>query len=148
MKLFIREATPSDWLPVRDLMMEIHDKAPYKDIPVSEIDMKRMFVVAAKSENHLTLVVTDKKHNVHGVIVAQVAPNWWGARVATELITYCNQPGWQHKLLKRYKKWAEGRKAQVITVANSSGENPRYERLVKALGFNMAGGIAMSFPQH
>jgi hypothetical protein len=144
MSYFIRDGAPSDWLPVRDLMRELHDKAPYKDVPIHEEDMKRMFKVACISDRHFNIVIADKKHNVVGICVGVVQMNWWGAKAAIELITYSKVAGWQNKLLSRYSKWAKENGAEMISVVNSAGENERYNQLIEKVGFNKIGSVFMT----
>jgi len=148
MSLFIREATPSDWLPVRDLLKEAFDHANYNRIPTDQFTenrVKRTFHVAVVSPNALVLVVTDKKHRIHGIFMAQMALNWWGANTAMELASYCNKPGWMHRLLRRYKAWAEEQGADSVSVINSGG-NERYNTLIERMGFNKVGAAFMAFP--
>ena len=143
MKLFIRKAELSDWLPVKDLLIRLHDSAPYSDVPVNESDMKRTFATTAKSKHAISLVVTDKKHNIHGIMIGVIQPNWWGAKCAIELVTYCEKPGWQDKLLSRYKQWAKEKKAAITTVVNSAGVNERYDKLISKKGFSKTGSVHM-----
>ena len=143
MTLFIREAAGSDWLPVRDLLKKFHKVAPYAPIEYNEPDAKRMFITSASSKKVLSLVVADKKHNIHGLCIATIQLSWWGARTAIELITYCEVPGWQHKLLRLYKKWAKNNNADVVTLVNSNGCNERYNRLANIHGFKQIGSVFM-----
>lgn len=146
-KLFIREAELSDWLPVCDVMKEIHSKAPYGVVEYNEDDAKRIWKLSVVSNRHLSLVVTDKKHRIYGLIMAQTSMNWWGAKVATELVSYTNKPGFMAWLLRRYKRWATEQGCQIVAVVNTSGENERYDRLIEKLGFVKAGTAFMAFPQ-
>ncbi len=147
MKLFIRETELSDWLPVKELLTRLHDKAPYSKVPINYPDMKRTFATTARSKNALSMVVADKKHRIYGVCICITQPNWWGATCSLELVTYCEAPGWQDKLIRRYVKWAKERNIQVITVVNSAGENPRYDNLIQKINFQKTGSVHMMLPE-
>jgi hypothetical protein len=146
-KLFIRNAEPFDWLPVCELMKRIHAESPYSDVEYNEADGKRMFKISCLSQRHLSLVVADKKFKVYGVCVGVIQKNWWGAKTAIELITYTDQPGYQARLLKRYKKWAIDAGAVMVSVVNSYGENEPYDKLIKAIGFNKVGSVHLARPE-
>lgn len=143
MKYDIKLAQPADWGWVKPLLLSVKASAPYKDVPLNELDMKRTFKMATKSRSGLCLVVIDKKKKVHGILMGQILKNWWGARVANELVTYSEVPGTTHKLIKKYRQWAIDNGADVITMVNSSGDNERYEKLISRLGFEKAGGVYM-----
>jgi len=129
-------------------MIEIHGKAPYRDVPYSVNDAKRLFHMATVSKKHLTLVVADNKHRIYGVCIAHVAMNWWGARIASELITYCNVPGWIDKLMRQYLDWAKRSGADVISFMNNAGENPRFDQLIQHKGFIPMGALYMYQPEN
>ena len=136
----IRPATSGDWGWVLPLMKDVHKDAPYNHIDCKVEDMKRTFMTMTRSKTGLAIVVVDKKKKVHGLLMAQVVKNWWGARVANELFTYSQAPRTTHRLIKQYKQWADEQKVDIATMVNTSGENERYEKLISRMGFKKAGG--------
>jgi len=124
-------------------MRKFKDAAPYSVVEGKECDFKRSFKAAAISVNHLTIVVSDEENRIYGICLAQVKRNFWGVLCASELITFSNMNGWTLRLLRCYRDWAKSSDAEMVSVTNTAGENPRYDKLIERLGFNKIGSVFM-----
>jgi len=134
----IREATFDDYETLMPEFKRVHELTPFKNIPIDEDHVRRMFVMAISMPNFFCMVSVDKNDKAKGLVAGLIDVNVFGVKVATDIIV-AGDSGIP-SLLKAFKDWSIGKGAEMFSITEISN-NPRYRKLIEITGLNNAGGI-------
>jgi hypothetical protein len=138
-RLTVASGTPADAVAFVALFLTYRADSLYRDTAVDLGLARRNFLHACADPDHLVLIARDGA-KVVGALVAWSGRNFFGMTAAGDYFTYA-LPGSAATaaLIRRYRDWARARGTAIVSLATSSGANPRYERLIERLGFTRVG---------
>lgn len=131
----LRDATFSDLKYLLPLAHEAHLRSVFKNKAMNEAIMQRNFVVAMNFDDGFAKVV-ERGGKVVGGLVGVISDNHYGIRCAQDLFCYSRYG--TPALLRNFVSWAEVRAVEFIQITDL-GDNQRYQKLLRSLGFRPAG---------
>lgn len=143
--MLIRDARPQDCGAIFALCVEAHAATPYGHIPMNEILVRKSIAYHVGSPSQFCQVV-EVDGRIEGVLIGSVFDNDFGARAASDRITYVREKarGAGGLLIRRFIRWAEKRPhIQIIGQSVSSGGSSarRTGRMLERLGLENVGSI-------
>jgi GNAT superfamily N-acetyltransferase len=138
-RLTVAPGTPADVTAFLALFLTYRADSLYRDTAI-DLDLARAnYRRACADPTSLVLIARDCAQVV-GALVAWSGRNFFGMTASGDYFTYA-LPGSAATaaLIRRYRDWARSRGIAIVSLATSSGPNPRYERLIERLGFTRVG---------
>lgn len=124
--------------PLMPEFEKVHQMTPFKDIPMDEDHMLRMFAMATSMPNFFCMVSVDSMDKPKGLVAGFVDTNVFGVRVATDMLVAGNNG--VPALISSFLNWSIKSGAEMFSLTEISN-NPRYRKLIELSGLKLAGGI-------
>ena len=141
-----REATLRDIPHLIKFLTPFHDEGGYKDIPIQgKLASSNLQVMLSSPMHQIWVIERDGQICAALGVVSQEL--WFTKRhYATNLFLCANGKGKGTAgfLLRRFKKWVDGRpiiKDVTLAVTSELGDVKRVEKLYQAVGFKRLGGL-------
>lgn len=132
---------PSDENEVADLLKFGHRESRYCDRAYDEDRARAVLRIFLSNPGTFARGYLDDEGRILGVMLAELSqPLWWSSeRVANMAVLYVHPYARGRagaSLLRSFKKWAKGSRADVVAIGASSGiDEGKTSRLFGALGF-------------
>jgi hypothetical protein len=134
----IRRAKMSDFDHLVPLLPLVHQRSPFKDIPLDDDHMRRTFAMAVAMPAFFCEVSVDDEDKPRGLFAGGIDVNVWGARVATDVLVLEGRE--TNVLINRFYDWAKSVGADIVTLTEVTN-NPRYKKLIKLSEFSRIGTV-------
>jgi len=135
----IRKAVPNDWGKLRKVFLDIYENnnGIINNHSYDEEHVRFFFISSTVDRTMMSLVVADDD-DVYGLMIASSAKTYYGHLQCMDLITWCTQPGYYKKLIKKYIEWGTKRKATIM-LSDITQLGHRYRKLMEYQGFRYIG---------
>lgn len=147
----IRIAKESDFPRLVELGRAMHAEGTYSALPFDPAVLLKS--LAMVREKHFICVHEIEGH-VDGVMVAVIAPSWFGpGRTASDLALFV-EPAARggtaaFRLIEAFVRWATAQKVDGMYLGVTTGVHPEQTgRLYERLGFSPVGGFYMRTENH
>ncbi len=141
----IRDAHPDDIEQMLLIVNQVHQELDY--YKSFKLDLERtaetLFALIQQSEG--IVLVSSNEEVVEGFIIGIVTPFWFTKTKYATDIALCVDAKYRnktigYKLLKRFIEEGKKKGAKIISTSlNDEADNPKYEKLIKKMGYHYHG---------